>query len=68
MKLAEAIQIGREHHCMTIGDVDELMERLFNKYNVITEQEYEEYLTDSDKWCDHYENFFQNLYFVDCKI
>ena len=68
MKLIEAIEIGRASNCITIGDVDYWIGRLFNTYHVITEQEYEEYCDDYDLWCEAYEQFFPNAYFVDCKI
>ena len=67
MKLVEAIQIGRASNCVTIGDVDYLIGRLFKQYGVISENEYEEYCADYDCWCDIYETMFSS-HFVDCKI
>ena len=68
MKLKEAIDIGRASHCITIGDVDEWITRLYNYHHIISEQDYEEYCADYDFWCDKYEQMFPKQFFVDCKI
>ena len=68
MTLKEAIDIGREMNCFTIGDVDDLISRLHFKYGIVDEQSFEKYCNDFDIWCDLYEQEFSNAFFVDCKI
>lgn len=68
MKVKEAIDIGRAHNCITIGDVDYLIGRLHFQYEVISSEEFEQYCEDFDLWCELYEQEFPNAFFVDCKI
>lgn len=68
MRMIEAIEIGRASNCITIADVDEWITILYNRYHIISEQDYAEYCADYDIWCEEYEKFFPKMHFVDCKI
>lgn len=68
MTLKEAIDIGREMNCFTVGDVDNLMFALCYKYKTISVISYLEYCDDFDIWCELYEQEFPKAHFVDCKI
>ena len=68
MKLKEAIDIGRVFNCQTIADVDDLMYRFFEDFNLLSEAEMEEYWKDYSEWSMLYQSQFPELKFSEVKI